>query len=149
MHPVLAQATIAELEAAIVARRKTNIESLRQRRAELVQRLTEIDKTIDEILGRPKKLPEIKEPAPTPSMVAAKRGLPTGLMLLKTLAARHPRQTSAPELVAEMRSRLPESGAENLVKRTLGRMKASGLLHSSDDVYYSLTPKGIDRAGGV
>jgi outer membrane protein TolC len=147
MHPVLAQATIAELEAAIVVRRKSHLENLKRRRAELARELTEIESTIAEVLGRPatEELPTRESPA----MKAAKRGLPTGLMLLKALAARHPRQASAPELVSEMRARLPESGAENLVKRTLGRMKASGLLFSSDDEYFSLTPRGIDRAGGV
>lgn len=148
MHPVLAQATIAELEAAIVDRRKSRLDDLKRRRSELARELATIERTIAEILGRPYR-EEVPTPEPTPAMKAAKRGLPTGLMLLKALAARHPRQASAPELVTEMKSRLPEHGAETLVKRTLGRMRASGLLFSSDDEYYSLTPRGIDRAGGV
>jgi hypothetical protein len=149
MHPVLAEISIAELEAVIAERRRSHIETLKRRRLELQSHLRQLDEAIADALGR--KAPADAAPASreAPSLKAAKRGLPIGTMVLKAIAARHPRQTCAQDLVADLKNRLPDDKPISLVQRMLARMKTSGLLDSHDDEYYMLTPRGISRAGGA
>jgi hypothetical protein len=155
--------TLDELREALREKRRQQVVALRAEREETVRALRAINSELEALTGvRPRDvLAAAHEPQGEAGATMAESHLlapatprPTvriGTLILKALAARYPGQATAAELVAELRTRIIAPRPEGAIAKTLGGMRAKGLIHGSTDdadvESYVLTHLGLERAG--
>jgi DNA-binding transcriptional ArsR family regulator len=150
--PSLADLTVEQLEAALAAKRKSQIDSLRDKRASLLEQLKAVDKQLEAAgvgvpgaVGRGRGVGGTSSSGPARRGVGAPRGprgVPMATLVVRAILASNEKEVAVTEIVEHVAKHGSSSNPKTAVGQALVRLKKEGLVDSPSRGKYRATASG-------